>query len=91
MEGIDIAKYSLIVLGVDNGTTSEKFKPVYQKIVSLSKPVLIYTGGNRGISFINTDEYILEYPYYSIVTSPIRLVGDIFTTLSTFPTNKWQR
>lgn len=85
IDNTDLAKYSLLVLGVNQDTDGTRFRNVYTKITALKKPVLIYTLGNRNVPFLHQEDYIKTYSQHAIVTTPIRLVGDIFTILSTFP------
>ncbi len=87
IDTLDISTYSLIVLGINESTEAEHFKKTYQNITGCKKPVIIYTLGNRNVPFLHSESYIKDYYQHTIATTPIRLVGDIFTVLSTFITD----
>jgi hypothetical protein len=76
------ADQGLFILAVDERTNQGLFQTIYTKIQNAHKPVIIYTGGNRNIGWLN-DASLHNYSYYTIATSPLRLVSDIFTILST--------
>ncbi len=81
-----IDRQSLIILGVGDTTNLERFKEIYTKIKGLTKPVIIYTLGNRDTSFLRDNNTLVKsYSFHTIATTPLRLVSDIFTILSTFP------
>jgi hypothetical protein len=73
---------ALFILSIEEQTNPEAFQEVYGKITHLKKPIIIYTNGQRNISWLN-DPFLHAYSYYTIATSPLRLVSDIFTVLST--------
>ena len=79
-------KQSLVVLGISDETDGVQFEAIYRKITTLTKPVIIYTLGARGTAFIQKNEGLIKgYSFHTIATTPLRLMGDIFSILSTFP------
>ncbi|MBU6500340.1 MAG: hypothetical protein KGJ89_00730 [Patescibacteria group bacterium] len=81
-DGLD-RNQGLLVLAIDEKTNEQTFEQIYRKIEALRKPVIIYTAGNRQIPWLTSDLH--AYSFYTIATSPLRLMSDIFTILSTFP------
>lgn len=81
-----LSNHCAVVIAITDTTVVADFTTVYQKAIELRKPVIIYTAGNRKTNFINDNgTLIYSYPFHSIATTPLRLMGDIFGTLSTFP------
>lgn len=79
---------SLVVLAVDAETKEDDFNKALNKISSLKKPLILYTLGERKIEWLFTNKNIKEYPLHTIATTPLRLVSDIFTILSTYKNDK---
>lgn len=83
---VDLAKYSLVVIAVNDGADASNFQALYSKVGLLRKPVVIYTLGNRNSSFIGANNSVIKgYAFHTLSTTPLRLVSDIFSILSTFP------
>lgn len=81
-----LTDHSVVIIAITDSTDVETFRSVYEKAKELSKPVIIYTAGNRQTSFINDNRTLIySYAFHSIATTPLRLMADIFATLSTFP------
>jgi len=81
-----LTDHSVVIIAITDSTDVEAFRSVYEKAKELSKPVIIYTAGNRQTSFINDNRTLIcSYAFHSIATTPLRLMADIFATLSTFP------
>lgn len=79
---------SLVILAIDSNTQENDFDNALNKISLLKKPLIIYTLGNRKIDWLFTNSNIKEYPLHTIATTPLRLVSDMFTILSTYKNDK---
>lgn len=80
-----LSNHCVVVIAITDSTVATEFTSVYQKAMELRKPVIIYTAGNRQTNFINDNRTLIySYPFHSIASAPLRLMGDIFSTLSTF-------
>ena len=80
---IRITNHSLVILGCDKN--SDHFKKVFEKVKSEKVPILIYTFGDNQALGKEQWKDLYDYPYYSVCNTPLRLVSDVFTLLSTFP------
>ncbi len=79
---------SLVILAIDAETKEEDFNKALEKISSLKKPLIIYTLGDRKINWMFTNSNIKKYALHAIATTPLRLVSDMFTILSTYKNDK---
>lgn len=75
---------SLVILAIDAETKEEDFNKALGKISLLKKPLIVYTLGDRRIEWLNTNSNIKEYTLHTISTTPLRLMSDMFTILSTY-------
>jgi hypothetical protein len=60
------------------------FKAVFDKAVSYKIPIIIYTYGDSKALEPKHWNLLNNYQWYSVCNTPIRLISDIFTILSTF-------
>lgn len=73
---------SLVIIGC--GSDFSYFESVYLKATQYKIPVIIYTyGDSRALESKHWD-LLNTYQWYSVCNTPIRLISDIFTILSTF-------
>ncbi len=79
---------SLVILAIDENTKEEDFNIALDKISSLKKPLIIYTLGSRNISWLYQNTKIKDYSLHSLATTPLRLISDMFTILSTYKNDK---
>ena len=78
----NIDRKSLVIIGL--GSDFFYFKSVYQKATGYKIPIIIYTYGNSRALEQQHWDLLNEYQWYSVCNTPIRLISDIFTILSTF-------
>lgn len=78
-----ISNHSLIILGCDAGM--KNFDPVFDRAITYKIPILIYTFGDNSTLKPKHWKKLNGYPYYSVCNTPLRLISDVFTMLSTFP------
>lgn len=80
INNIDIKSLVIISCGSD----FSYFESVYIKATQYKIPVIIYTyGDSRALESKHWD-LLNRYQWYSVCNTPIRLISDIFTILSTF-------
>ena len=79
---------SLVILAIDAETKEEDFNKALEKISFLKKPLILYTLGDRRIEWLNANSNIKDYALHTIATTPLRLVSDMFTILSTYKNDK---
>ncbi|MEH2195472.1 MAG: hypothetical protein V7K98_22925 [Nostoc sp.] len=73
---------SLVIIGC--GSDFSYFESVYIKATQYKIPVIIYTyGDSRALESKHWD-LLNRYQWYSVCNTPIRLISDVFTILSTF-------
>lgn len=80
---IRITNHSLVILGCSKNMNN--FRKIFEKVQQEKIPVLIYTFGDNEALKKEHWAKLNDYPYYSVCNSPLRLVSDVFTVLSTFP------
>ncbi|AFY43423.1 hypothetical protein [Nostoc sp. PCC 7107] len=73
---------SLIILGV--GNDFNYFEAVFNEAKRQRSPIIIYTYGDSQVLQKNHWDLLNTYRWYSVSTSPLRLISDIFAILSTF-------
>lgn len=78
----NINSKSLIILGV--GNNFNYFEDVFNEARSQRSPIIIYTYGDSTVLQANHWNLLNTYRWYSVSTSPLRLISDIFAILSTF-------
>lgn len=83
---VNITNHSLVILGCDKQMGN--FDDVFDKVQEQKIPVLLYTFGDNEALKPEHWAKLKKYPYYSVCNSPLRLVSDVLTVLSTFPSNK---
>ncbi|MCK5320742.1 hypothetical protein KAJ61_05140 [Candidatus Parcubacteria bacterium] len=79
---------SLVILAIDLNTKEEDFNNALNKVSSLKKPLILYTLGDKQIKWLYSNKDIKDYPLHTISNTPLRLVSDIFTILSTYKNDK---
>ncbi|MFN6484754.1 MULTISPECIES: hypothetical protein [unclassified Nostoc] len=82
MQISNINNESLIILGV--GNDFNYFEAVFNEAKRQRSPVIIYTYGDSTVLQANHWNLLNTYRWYSVSTSPLRLISDIFAILSTF-------
>ncbi len=72
----------LVILGYCDDFTF--FQEVFNKSADYKIPIIIYTYGDSRVLEQKHWDLLNNYQWYSVCTTPIRLISDIFTILSTF-------
>ncbi len=79
-----IDKHSLVILGYSRNMNN--FNDVIDKVENNKVPLIIYSKDELKTEHL---EYLRsKYSWYSICNFPLKLLNDVFTTLSTFPSKK---
>lgn len=60
------------------------FEAIFERASDFKVPVIIYTYGNNKALETKHWDLLKTYPWYSVCITPVRLISDIFTTLSTY-------
>ncbi|GJD21283.1 hypothetical protein RIVM261_062390 [Rivularia sp. IAM M-261] len=77
-----IGTKSLIILGYGDDFTF--FETIFNKATDYEIPVIIYTYGDSRALEQKHFDLLNKYRWYSVCNTPIRLISDVFTILSTF-------
>lgn len=80
---VGVQNHSLIILGCNK--KMKNFDAVFDGAAQKKIPVVIYTFGNNEALTPGHWKKLKTYPYYSVCNTPLRLVSDVFTLISTFP------
>lgn len=80
---VRISNHSLVILGCDE--QMKNFDTIFDKASAQKIPILIYTFGDNKALQTTHWQKLNTYPYYSVCNTPLRLISDVFTMLSTFP------
>ncbi|MBE9053080.1 hypothetical protein IQ243_22175 [Nostocales cyanobacterium LEGE 11386] len=78
----NIDSKSLVIIGF--GSDFNFFESVYVKATQYKIPIIIYTYGKSRVLEPKHWDVLNRYQWYSVCNTPIRLISDIFTILSTF-------
>ena len=89
LRNVEISKnLSLVILVIDSNTEEKDFNNALIKISSLKKPLILYTSGSRDIDWLYKNNNIKKYSLHSIVSTPLRLISDMYAILSTHKNDK---
>ncbi len=80
---VRISTHSLFIIGFHGEMGN--FDNLFDKAASKEIPILIYTFGDNSALKKHHWDKLNTYPYYSVCNTPLRLISDVFTMLSTFP------
>lgn len=83
---VNITNHSLVILGCNKQMAN--FDSIFDKVQQEKIPILVYTFGDNEALKPEHWKKLNKYPYYSVCNSPLRLVSDVFTVMSTFPSSR---